>query len=294
VCEKAQARRKRVKSAKSVLFFADLSKIDRLARTVPAVVTRFTFIFTPMEEILIASIAALIAGFVDAIAGGGGIITIPTLLFLNLPIVQLLGTNKLVSTVGTSVAAVTFIKKKKVTSELLRIAFPAAFIGGGLGAFFASTIPTAILKPAIAVVIILLAFYFFFRPQMGLTSRYQGASTRLFFLVGFTTFLMGSYDGLAGPGTGAFLMFLFIRVVGLDFVFAAGNTKVVNLASNLSSVIYFLSIGEVNFHFAIPMAMASILGNYAGVHFAIRRGASWIRWIFIVMALAVALKVFLY
>lgn len=241
-------------------------------------------------SLFLAVVGAFVAGFVDAIAGGGGVITVPTFLLLGFSPQMALGTNKLVSASGTTAAAISFIWRKKFSPELVWKALPCSAIGAVIGAILAGSISTEVFKPLIAVVIVILAMYFFFRPSLGRNSSYSGPSFRIYLIVLFGALGIGLYDGVLGPGTGAFLTFLFVRLIGQDFVLAAGNTKILNWVSNIVALVVFVNQGFVDYATGIPMAIANIAGAFIGASFAMRKGAGLIRWIFIVMALLISGK----
>jgi len=190
--------------------------------------------------ISLACIAGLIAGTVDAIAGGGGIINLPTLMFLGLPVDMVLGTNKLLSTSGTVVAATKYIGNKKYSDFVIKYCLICTCIGAGLGALCASYVSPDILKPVVSIAVIGIALYLFFKPEIGVID-YDRKHTKLkILLTSIGAFALGFYDGLFGPGTGAFLTFMFIRFLGQGFILASGNTKILNLASNIVALSIFL------------------------------------------------------
>ncbi|MBN8550242.1 MAG: TSUP family transporter [Deltaproteobacteria bacterium] len=244
-------------------------------------------------EILLLSVAAFVAGFVDAVAGGGGVVTFPVFLFLNLPVSQIVGTNKFVSTAGTLIATLTFFKKGKISPEILRLALPFSVAGALLGAVTVLLLPNEFLKPVVSVLIIGVALYCYIRPNLGAQHSYTGLTPRSSRLVCAAAFALAAYDGFFGPGTGIFLTFFFINVLKFDFVRAAGNTKALNLISNVVPLLYFLTQGTVRFDLAIPMALANIVGGYCGAHAAIRKGNSFVKWIYVTMALLTAGKLIL-
>ncbi len=241
-------------------------------------------------EILLLSLAALIAGFVDAVAGGGGVITFPVFLFLGLPVSEIVGTNKLVSTSGTTVAAFTFVKKGMAQKEVVRSALPFTIVGAMIGAASVSALPNDLLKPCVSILVILVAMYCYFRPAIGMDHLYQGFSTRARFLTQGAAFGLGFYDGFFGPGTGIFLTFFFIKALGCDFLRATANTKVLNWTSNIVPLLYFLTRGNVRFDIGIPMMIANIVGGYLGAHTAISKGSKFIKWIYLVMAVLTGVK----
>ena len=241
-------------------------------------------------QTLVLSIASFIAGFVDAIAGGGGVITFPTFLLLGLPIAQIVGTNKLVSASGTTVAAYTFLKKGMVQTEVILPALPFTFIGALAGAASILVLPNEFLKPAVSVLVIAVALYCYFRPAVGADHLYEGLSKRSRAITQLAAFGLGFYDGFFGPGTGIFLTFFFVKALGCDFLRATANTKVLNWMSNIAPLIFFLTQGNIRFDLGIPMLIANIAGGYLGAHTAISKGSIFIKWIYLIMAGLTAAK----
>lgn len=243
-----------------------------------------------MLEILIISCASLVAGFVDAVAGGGGVITFPTLMMLGLPVPAIVGTNKLVSVSGTTVAAWTFLRRGYVQREMLRTAWPFTMAGALLGAASVLVLPSGFLKPLVSVLIILVALYCFFRPSLGMEQKPGAFSARAMTLTRLTALGLGFYDGFFGPGTGIFLTFFFVGALHCDFLRATANTKILNWLSNIVPLGYFLWQGTVRFDLGLPMLAANVLGGYLGARTAIARGSSFIKWIYLVMAAVTAGK----
>lgn len=241
-------------------------------------------------EVLILSIAALVAGFVDAIAGGGGVITFPIFIFLGLPVSQIVGTNKLVSTAGTTVAAYTFLKKGLVQKELINVAWPFTIAGALFGAATVLFLPNDFLKPFVSILVIAVALYCYFRPALGIDHSYETLSKKSRLITQVTALAIGFYDGFFGPGTGIFLTFFFIGILHCDFLRATANTKVLNWISNVVPLLYFLTQGNIRFDLGIPMLAANIVGGWIGAHTAISKGSSFIKWIYLIMAFLTAGK----
>lgn len=237
-----------------------------------------------------AVVFSFIAGFVDAIAGGGGVITVPALLILGLPIDQVLGTSKLISTCGTMVAARNFISSKQYSTFVLRTALYYTAVGALIGSLTVALIDPAFLKPFISVLIITIAVYFFLKPQLGIAETIEQLDSKKKFFILCAALGIGFYDGFFGPGTGAFLMFVFVRLAHQDFLRATGNTKILNLTSNVVALIVFILAGKVIWSIGLPMAFANMIGGYFGARYAMQKGASMVRWIFIVMAVIVSAK----
>lgn len=243
-------------------------------------------------EIIILTVAAFVAGFVDAVAGGGGVITFPAFLYLNLPVSVMVGTNKCVSTLGTAMATYTFYKKGKISPEIVTCALPWSVGGALAGAVAVLLLPNEFLKPVVSFLVIAVALYCYFRPSLGSENNYQGLHTKNTRVLWIAAFGLAFYDGFFGPGTGIFLTFFFINILKFDFVRAAGNTKALNLISNVVPLTYFLTQGNIRFDLAIPMAVANICGNWIGAHAAISKGNSFIKWIYVLMAVLTAAKLF--
>jgi uncharacterized membrane protein YfcA len=240
--------------------------------------------------IVLASIGAFVAGVVDAIAGGGGVINLPILMSFGFPVDFTLGTSKLISTSGTLFASANFIRNKKYSQYVVRYHLICTCVGAALGAFCASYIVPEVLKPIVSVLIIAIALYLFFKPKLGVNQQPIVVSRIRNILSIVAVFAIGFYDGIFGPGTGAFLTFMFIKLLGQDFLLAVGNTKILNLASNAVALCIFVFNKKIIWSIGIPMALANMAGGYLGAQIAMRQGAQWVRWIFIVMACVVGVK----
>lgn len=246
-----------------------------------------------MPELFYLIPLAFVAGLVDAIAGGGGVFTVPGLLYAGLPSALVLGTNKVVSTCGTAAATWTYWKNGKSNPAFLKFTIPFAGAGALIGAGVASAVPTSVMRPVIAWGIIGVATYFFLKPKLGLAGTYQDGEVKNWPATCGAIFTIGFYDGVFGPGTGTFLTTLLVRFLHMDFLRAAGNTKALNLVSNAIALITFLWMGNVVFSIGVPMAFANIAGGLAGAKLAISLGSGWIRWAYLLMALAVAARMLL-
>lgn len=243
--------------------------------------------------ITIACIASFIAGVVDAIAGGGGVITMPTLMFLGYPVDQVIGTNKLISTSGTAFATKNFIKHKHFSDFVVKYNLIFTCIGAVLGASCASFVVEEVLRPIVSVLVIGIALYLFFKPEIGISDQKPNYSRSRIWASIIGAFGIGFYDGIFGPGTGSFLTFMFLKVLGQNFLLANGNTKILNLTSNVVALLIFIYNKKIIWAIGVPMAIANMFGGYIGSQIAINCGTKWIRWIFIVMAILVGLKQFL-
>jgi len=233
-------------------------------------------------------LAGLLAGFVDAIAGGGGLIGVPALLAAGLPPVMALGTNKVQSVIGTAAAATTYWRGGYVSLNLLLVTLPVAYVASILGAFTVTRIDVSLLSIAVPVALMLVAIYFLFAPRLTDDDRHARLDWQLF--VPAMGAIVGFYDGLLGPGTGSFMTAGFIGLFGLGVTRAAGNTKIVNLASNLGGLTMFIPTGNVVWEAALVMAAGQIIGGTIGARTGIRFGARLIRPLVVVISLALAAK----
>jgi uncharacterized protein len=234
----------------------------------------------------------LLAGFVDAIAGGGGLIAIPALLAVGIPPVTAFGTNKLQSVVGTVIAAFTYWRKGFVSLRLLAIAIPLTFGGSFLGALAVKSIDTTVLQYAVPVALIAVALYFAFAPR--LTDEDSHARLGVATFLPLMGFAVGFYDGILGPGTGSFMTLGFVTLFGFGVTRAAGNTKVLNLTSNLGALALFIPSGNVVWLVAGVMIVGQIIGGYLGALTGIRFGAKLIRPLVVVVSIALAVKLLVF
>ncbi|MDB5615240.1 MAG: family transporter [Devosia sp.] len=238
--------------------------------------------------LLALAVVGMLAGFVDAIAGGGGMISIPALLFVGLPPVAALATNKLQGMVGTGMAALTFWRRGYVSLPALIPAIALTFAGSLLGATVVRSVDTVLLQMAVPVALIGIALYFLFAPN--LTDNDKHARLPFRFAVPVIGFVLGFYDGVFGPGTGSFFTICFVTLLGLGVTRASGNTKVLNLTSNLAALVIFIPAGQVVWPAAIAMAVGQVVGGYIGARTGIRYGAKIIRPIVVVVSIALALR----
>lgn len=232
--------------------------------------------------------AGLLGGFVDAIAGGGGLITIPVLLSVGLTPVAAVATNKAQSWVGTAIAVVTYWRGGFVSIRALVPSIAAAIAGSVLGALAVKAIDTTILRTIVPIALILIAGYFLVAPRLTDADRHAWLPFAAF--VPVMGFGLGFYDGLLGPGTGTFLTLGFVALFGLGVTRAAGHTKAVNLASNLGALVLFVTAGDVVWPAALAMAAGQVCGGYLGARTGIRFGARLIRPLVVAISVILALR----
>jgi uncharacterized membrane protein YfcA len=230
----------------------------------------------------------LVAGFVDSIAGGGGLITLPVLLNFGLGPQAALGTNKLQATFGSGSAAWHYAAAGTVPLRDCARGFGFSLLGAALGALVVQRVDPSLLKRAIPMLLIIVAVYTVLKPQLGERDLHPRMS-RAWFDVIFGL-LIGFYDGFFGPGTGTFWTMAFMLCLGFNMTRATGYTKVMNFASNLSSLLFFLLAGEVYFVAGLTMGVGQLLGARVGSRMVIARGTKFIRPIFIAAVLAITGK----
>ena len=270
---------------------------------------------SPLHVALLA-LAAFAAGTVDAIAGGGGLVTVPALLAAGLPPHLALGTNKGQAVFGSGAALLRFARAGMVNGARARVAFPAGFAGSLLGAALVLLVHPALLRPVVLALLVAVAFFTAFRPRIrprhapicraagegqgeGDRASAAGASRPSLFPVssaraplGAATIalVIGAYDGFFGPGTGTFLIIAFALVLGDGMARASGEAKLVNFASNLAGVAVFAARGVVLWRVALPMAAAQFAGATLGAHLTVRHGDAFVRRVVLAVVLALVLK----
>ncbi len=230
----------------------------------------------------------LVAGTVDAIAGGGGLLTLPALLSFGLPAPLALGTAKFQGSFGSGSAAWSFARRGAVDLRECRLGFALTAAGAFAGAGVVRSVDPQFLGALIPWLLGAIIIYMTFRPKLGETSRHHRMERVPFYLVFGLT--LGFYDGFFGPGVGSFWTIAFVTVLGHDFVRAAGHTKVMNFASNLAALVLFALAGAVCWLPGLAMGGGQLIGGRLGAHLAMTRGARFVRPIFLAMAALVALK----
>jgi uncharacterized membrane protein YfcA len=230
----------------------------------------------------------LVAGTVDAIAGGGGLISVPALLGFGLPAPLALATNKLQASFGSGSAAWSYARRGAVDLRRCRPGFVLTAIGSLGGAWAVRWSDPEILGRLIPWLLGAIILCFVFRPKLGETSRRHRMEPGAFYLL--FGLGLGFYDGFFGPGVGSFWTIAFVTVLGHDFVQAAGHTKAMNFASNLAALVFFAFAGTVLWLPGLVMGAGQLLGGRLGAHLAMTRGARFVRPVFLLMAALVALK----
>lgn len=245
-----------------------------------------------MLDISILCSLAFCAGLIDAVVGGGGLIQIPALLnaFPAAPAATIFGTNKIASVCGTSLAARSYMGRVSIPWSLVLPAAISAFVMSFLGAAAVSFVPQASMRPLVLVLIIAMAIYTFVKKNFGAIQRPMEIGTRERVLSVIIGGGIGFYDGIFGPGTGSFLIFLFIRYFAFDFLQASASAKFVNIATNIAALIFFVPSGHVLYAIALPMAVFNMLGSFTGTWVAMKRGAGFVRILFLCLLVVLIAK----
>jgi len=245
-----------------------------------------------MIDYAILGAAALLAGLIDAVVGGGGLIQTPALFSVmpNTAPATLLGTNKLAGVWGTGAAAINYARRVRVQWSTAAPAAIAAFVMAFCGAFTVTKIPPDFLRKLLPLILVAVAIYTFRKKDFGSihAPAHEGMRERFFAVaVGGG---IGFYDGFFGPGTGSFLVFLFVRFFGFDFLGASAVAKVVNVACNLSALMWFGYSGHMLIALGLMMAVCNVAGSLIGSRLAIRHGSGFVRKIFLLVVGALILK----
>lgn len=235
---------------------------------------------------------AFIAGMVDAVVGGGGLIQIPLLLtaFPAVSIPVLFGTNKVSSVVGTLSACIRYARTITIPWRIAMWSAGAAFIGSWFGAQAVSLLPKETMKPLVLGLLVLVGAYTFWRKDFGKLERH--AMTPQWVVPASLTAgsVIGFYDGFFGPGTGSFLIFIFVRWFGFDFLKASASAKVVNVSTNLAAIASFATHEGILWRVGLIMAVANLGGAQLGSHLALKHGNGFIRWLFLVVVVVLVGK----
>jgi len=235
-------------------------------------------------------IAGFFASFVDAIVGGGGLISIPALLATGMPTHLALGTNKLASTFGALSSAYHYYKSGTVRMKVVLCLIPFSFIGAVIGAQAVLAINADSLKFMIIILVAIIGFYTLFKKELGLIDTFEGMTRKTLIQGMVFALIIGFYTGFFGPGTGSFLIFGLIHIFGFDFKHGTANAKFLNLTSNLTALVIFIFNAQVMFSIGIPMAIFMMLGAKAGSMVAVKKGSTFIKPVFVVVSFLLVAK----
>ena len=244
-----------------------------------------------LELLGLLFLTGLIAGTLDSIAGGGGLIAFPVLLGTGISPLQALATNKLQGSFGTTTAALHFLRNGEIERDGIIFAMVCTFIGAALGTVAVSHLDSRILMTLIPVLLIASALYFLFSPRVGDVERHRRISMGAFSMTLGAG--LGFYDGFFGPGTGAFFALAFVSLLGFSMKKATAHSKVLNMTSNLAALLFFMIGGHVIWSLGLVMAAGQIIGATVGAHLVIRRGTALIRPLLVVVSIALTVKIVL-
>ena len=237
--------------------------------------------------ILSLVLLSFVAGFIDAVIGGGGLIQLPALL-INFPkthLPVLFGTNKIAALAGTSIAAYQYSRKIVFNYWLLLVVAACAALASFAGARLVMHINVRALKPIILVILILMAIYTYIKKDLGSVQTKNLTLQQQMIRGGLLALLVGFYDGFFGPGTGSFLVLGFVLFLGFEFLQASAYSKLINCVTNISALVVFVSKGQYMLELALLMGACNIAGNVMGTHFALKKGNGFIRIFFLIIVL---------
>ncbi len=243
-------------------------------------------------ELLIVSLASLLAGLVDSIVGGGGLILLPALFatFPGAPPATLFGTNKSASIWGTAFATVQYSRKVVMPWRSLLPAAGAGLLGSLFGAWVVTQVDPSLFRKALPALLVLLLLYTLVKKDMGRSHAPRFTGSQEAWVAAGIGLVIGFYDGFFGPGTGSFLVFAYVRWLGYDFLHASAAAKFINLFTNMAALVLFTFKGHVWWHLALAMAVANVIGSLIGTRLALKHGAGFVRHVFIFVVLALILK----
>jgi uncharacterized membrane protein YfcA len=246
-----------------------------------------------LTVLALLALAAMAAGFVDAVVGGSGLIQIPALL-LGLPgaaPVQVLATNKLAAIFGTTVSSATYFRRVRPDPRTFGPLMALAFLGSGLGALVASQIPASAFEPIVLVALVVVGAYVLLKPRLGEVTALRFAGHRHTAVAMVTGLAIGFYDGALGPGTGSFFVFALVGLLGYSFLEASAKSRLANWATNLAALCVFVPQGAVLWKVGLVMGVCNLAGGYVGARTAVSRGSRFVRVFFIVVVSAFIVRI---
>jgi uncharacterized membrane protein YfcA len=246
-----------------------------------------------IEIAIFLAIASGFAGFVDAMAGGGGLIQLPALI-VGLPNKELpliLGTNKVPSIFGTAAAAQNYFKNIKPDIPLTLSMMGPAFVGSMGGASLAAAVPKDFFKPFIVFLLIAVAIYTWVKPELGMSENLKYTHKKRLVIVALIGLLIGFYDGIFGPGTGTFLVFFLVSGIGYAFLKASGTAKLVNISTNAGAILSFQLTGHIWWQLGLLLAVANVTGAIIGSRLAIKGGSPLVRKVFLAVTFLLITRV---
>ncbi len=243
-------------------------------------------------ELILLCIAAFLAGFVDAISGGGGLIQTPAALILlpQYPVSVAIATIKLPSFSGTAIASIQFARKVKLNGMRLAAMTAISFCAAIAGSKLLTVVSNSFFKPLLLVILTGVAIYTYTNKNFGAHTAKDHTNQQQWVYSIIISLVLGFYDGFIGPGTGSFLILAFITLMGFDFLHASAHSKFVNMASNFGSLLFFMVSGKILYAITLPMAACNALGGFMGARMAILRGNAFIRIVFLTVVILTILR----
>ena len=246
---------------------------------------------TYLQQLLIVCPLVFLAGFIDAIAGGGGLISLPAYYMAGLPPHMALGTNKLSSSIGMVFSTGTYLREGYIYKPLIPVSIAGALIGSWIGARSVLLLDEQVLRWIMVIAIPILALIIIFKRDLLSPETREFSTVREQIIAAVVALIIGWYDGFFGPGAGTFLMLAFVGVLKLNAVTACGNTKVVNFCSNIAALAVFITAGTVNYALALPGAAFAVLGNIIGARLTVKNGAKLIKPVMLIVVLILMITI---
>jgi uncharacterized membrane protein YfcA len=243
-------------------------------------------------ELIFVAMASLLAGFVDAIVGGGGLVLVPAL-FAAYPTAHpatLFGSNKSASIWGTALATHQYSRRVEMRWPVLLPAAATGFVASFAGAWVVTIISPDFLRKVLPFILAAVLAYTLAKKELGRTHAPRFDGHREALIASAIGAVIGFYDGFFGPGTGSFFVFLFVRLLGYDFLNASATAKLLNTATNLAAIALFAAKGHVWWKVAVAMAVCNVLGSFAGTHLALKHGAGFVRKVFVGVVASLIVK----
>lgn len=243
-------------------------------------------------DLSLLCVAAFFAGFVDAIVGGGGLIQLPAALVILpfFPVASVVGSLKIPSFTGTSAAIWQYLKRVDINWKLVAVICTLAFFASFGGSYLLTRVSNAFMKPVLLVVLTLVAIYTYTKKDFGQKEEHDLSDEKQLRRSILISLIIGFYDGFIGPGAGSFLILAFIAFLHFDFLHASAHAKLINLATNLGSIVLFIAKGNIIWSIALPMAAANSLGGFAGARLAVAKGNKFIRVFFLVVIVGILIR----
>ncbi len=235
-------------------------------------------------------VAGFIAAFIDSIVGGGGIISLPALLAAGLPPHVALGTNKLCGTGASSMATLQYLRHGLIRRRVVLALLPFSLAGSLLGAATVLQVDARFIRPLVIAIMIAMTGWVLARPRFGEAATPRTRQGLVVVAGAAMAGVVGFYDGFLGPGTGSFLLFGFVAINGYAFLDAAAHGRVLNFASNIAALGFFVAADSIDYAAGLPMMVAMMAGGTAGSQFAIRHGRRWVRVLFVAVTAALLLR----